>query len=75
MGIKMKKIFQYCVYTARMRRALITRYGMTEDFDMVALETVNNSYLGGDASLACSEQTASPWPIKFGRVCRTSGME
>ncbi len=32
---------------------------MTEDFDMVALETVNNAYLGGDASLACSEQTAA----------------
>ena len=43
----------------KMARALITRYGMTEDFDMVALETVNNSYLGGAASLACSEQTAS----------------
>ena len=40
-------------------RALVTRYGMTEDFDMVALETVNNAYLGGDASLACSEQTAA----------------
>ena len=39
--------------------ALVTRYGMTEDFDMVALETVNNAYLGGDASLACSEQTAA----------------
>ena len=43
----------------KMARALVTRYGMTEDFDMVALETVNNAYLGGDASLACSEQTAS----------------
>ena len=43
----------------KMARALITRYGMTEDFDMVALETVNNAYLGGDTSLACSEQTAS----------------
>lgn len=43
----------------KMARALITRYGMTEDFDMVALETMNNAYLGGDASLACSEQTAS----------------
>ena len=43
----------------KMARALITRYGMTEDFDMVALETVNNAYLGGDASLACSEQTAA----------------
>ena len=36
---------------------MITRYGMSEDFDMVALETVNNQYLGGDASLACSAQT------------------
>ena len=43
----------------KMARALVTRYGMTEDFDMVALETVNNAYLGGDASLACSEQTAA----------------
>ena len=43
----------------RLARALVTRYGMTEDFDMVALETVNNAYLGGDASLACSEQTAA----------------
>ncbi len=43
----------------KLARALVTRYGMTEDFDMVALETVNNSYLGGDASLACSEQTAA----------------
>ena len=43
----------------KLARALVTRYGMTEDFDMVALETVNNAYLGGDASLACSEQTAS----------------
>ena len=42
----------------KLARALVTRYGMTEDFDMVALETVNNAYLGGDASLACSEQTA-----------------
>ena len=43
----------------KLARALVTRYGMTEDFDMVALETVNNTYLGGDASLACSEQTAA----------------
>ena len=43
----------------KMARALVTRYGMTEDFDMVALETVNNAYLGGDASLACSERTAA----------------
>ena len=43
----------------KLARALVTRYGMTEDFDMVALETVNNAYLGGDASLTCSEQTAA----------------
>ena len=38
-------------------RAMITRYGMSDEFDMVALETVNNQYLGGDTSLACSAQT------------------
>ncbi len=38
---------------------MITRYGMSEDFDMVALETVNNQYLGGNASLACSAETAA----------------
>ena len=43
----------------KMARAMITRYGMTDNFDMVALETVNNAYLGGDASLACSERTAA----------------
>ena len=43
----------------KMARAMITSYGMTDDFDMVALETVNNAYLGGDASLACSERTAA----------------
>ena len=42
----------------KLARAAVTRYGMTDDFDMVALETVNNAYLGGDASLACSQQTA-----------------
>ena len=41
----------------RMARAMITRYGMSDDFDMVALETVNNQYLGGVASLACSSET------------------
>ncbi len=41
----------------KLARAMITRYGMSEDFDMVALETVNNQYLGGDASLACSVET------------------
>ena len=43
----------------RLARALITRYGMSERFGMVALETVSNQYLGGDASLACSAETAA----------------
>ncbi|MDY6040907.1 MAG: ATP-dependent zinc metalloprotease FtsH [Candidatus Faecousia sp.] len=41
----------------RLARAMITRYGMSDEFDMVALETVNNEYLGGEASLACSVET------------------
>ncbi len=41
----------------KLARAMITRYGMSDGFDMVALETVNNQYLGGDASLACSAET------------------
>ena len=41
----------------KLARAMITRYGMSDDFDMVALETVTNQYLGGDASLACSADT------------------
>ena len=43
----------------KLARAMITRYGMSDDFDMVALETVNNQYLGGDTSLACSAETAA----------------
>lgn len=43
----------------KLARAMITRYGMTDDFDMVALETVQNQYLGGDTSLACAQDTAS----------------
>ena len=38
---------------------MITRFGMSEEFDMVAMETVNNQYLGGDTSLACSNETAA----------------
>ena len=41
----------------KLARAMLTRYGMSDEFDMVALETVNNQYLGGDSSLACSAQT------------------
>ena len=47
------------VQATRLARAMITRYGMSDDFDMVALETVNNQYLGGDTSLACSAETAA----------------
>ena len=43
----------------KLARAMITRYGMSPDFDMVALETVQNQYLGGDTSLACSAETAA----------------
>ena len=43
----------------KLARAMITRYGMTEEFDMVALETVQNQYLGGDTSLTCSAETAA----------------
>ncbi len=42
----------------KIARAMVTRYGMSENFDMVAMETVNNQYLGGDTSLACAEGTA-----------------
>ena len=41
----------------KLARAMITRYGMTDDFDMVAMETVTNQYLGGDSSLSCSPET------------------
>lgn len=43
----------------KVARAMITQYGMSNDFDMVAMESINNKYLGGDASLACSDTTAS----------------
>ena len=41
----------------KLARAMITRYGMSDEFDMVAMETVTNQYLGGDSSLACSAET------------------
>jgi cell division protease FtsH len=41
----------------KLARAMITRYGMSDDFDMVAMETVQNQYLGGDTTLACSAET------------------
>ncbi len=43
----------------KLARAMVTRYGMSDKYDMVALETVNNAYLGGDTSLACSSDTAA----------------
>ncbi|MCI1247326.1 MAG: ATP-dependent zinc metalloprotease FtsH [Megasphaera sp.] len=43
----------------KLARAMVTRYGMSDEFDMMALETVNNAYLGGDASLACSAETVA----------------
>jgi len=43
----------------RLARAMITRYGMSDEFDMVAMETVSNRYLGGDTTLACSAETAA----------------
>ena len=58
------------VQATKLARAMITRYGMSDDFDMVALETVNNAYLGGDASLACSERTAATVDDKVVEVVR-----
>ena len=55
----------------KLARAMITRYGMTDDFDMVALETVNNAYLGGDASLACSEATSAKIDAKVVELVQT----
>ena len=43
----------------KLARAMVARFGMTEEFDMVAMETVSNQYLGGDTSLACSDETAT----------------
>ena len=60
----------YIAQATKMARAMITRYGMTDDFDMVALETVNNAYLGGDASLACSERTAATVDYKVVEVVK-----
>ena len=50
---------------------MITRYGMSDDFGMVALETVNNQYLGGDTSLACSAETAALIDRKVIELVRT----
>ncbi len=54
----------------KLARAMITRFGMTDEFDMVALETVSNQYLGGDTSLACSSDTATLIDQKVVEVVR-----
>ena len=55
----------------KIARAMITRYGMSDDFDMVAMETVNNRYLGGDTSLSCSDDTSSRIDEKVIEIVRT----
>lgn len=55
----------------KLARAMVTRYGMTDEFDMVALETVTNQYLGGDASLACSPETQSAIDEKTIEIVKT----
>ena len=54
----------------KLARAMITRYGMSEDFDMVAMETVTNQYLGGDTSLACSAETQSKIDVQVVELVR-----
>jgi cell division protease FtsH len=55
----------------KLARAMITKYGMSEDFDMVALETTTNQYLGGDSSLSCSQDTAAEIDKKVVQVVKT----
>ena len=55
----------------KMARAMITQYGMSEEFDMVAMETVTNQYLGGDTSLACSQDTANEIDKKVVEIVKT----
>ena len=55
----------------RLARAMITRYGMSDEFDMVAMETVTNQYLGGDTSLACSAETQALIDRKVVELVRT----
>ncbi|MDD6797175.1 MAG: ATP-dependent zinc metalloprotease FtsH [Clostridia bacterium] len=56
----------------KLARAMVTRFGMTDDFDMVAFETVSNQYLGGDTSLACSAETASKIDAKVVEIVKTA---
>lgn len=55
----------------KLARAMVTRYGMSKDFDMVAMETVTNQYLGGDATLACSAETQAKIDQEVVEVVRT----
>ena len=55
----------------KLARAMITRYGMTDEFDMVAMENVSNQYLGGDSSLACSFETQTLLDKKVVELVRT----
>lgn len=56
----------------KLARAMVTRYGMSSKFDMIALETVTNQYLGGDASLACSAETATKIDEEINEIVRNS---
>ncbi len=56
----------------RLARAMVTRYGMSDNFDMVALETVTNQYLGGDTSLACSAETSARIDAEVNDIVRTA---
>lgn len=56
----------------KLARAMVTRYGMSSKFDMVALETVNNQYLGGDTSLACSPETAAKIDEEVNSIVRNA---
>ena len=56
----------------KLARSMITRYGMTEEFDMVALEAVQNRYLGGDTALACSAETAARIDAKVVETVRSA---
>jgi cell division protease FtsH len=55
----------------KLARAMVTRYGMSDSFDMVALETVSNQYLGGDTSLACSSETAAKVDAEVNAIVKT----
>lgn len=55
----------------KLARAMVTRYGMSEEFDMVAMETVTNQYLGGDSSLACSAETQTKIDKKVSELIRS----